>query len=109
MSKRYRDLAEGKPCMIRIPGVCNGRTDTTVGAHANWLFTGKGVGLKAPDYAMAWACFNCHTAIDTKRWKKETFTRDECENYWLRGFFRTIEYLLRHDLLSVLDTCRNDM
>ena len=45
MSK-LRESAKGQPCMVRIPGVCNGNPETTVLAHLN----GGGMGMKNPDF-----------------------------------------------------------
>ena len=39
-----RKLARGRPCMVRIPGVCDG------------------VGLKSPDLLGAWCCAPCHAS-----------------------------------------------
>lgn len=35
-------MAQGEPCLLRIPGVCNGDSDTTVAAHSNQSAHGKG-------------------------------------------------------------------
>jgi hypothetical protein len=58
------DLAEGKECLIRVPGVCQGGTDTTVACHANESALGKAKGLKAHDWAAAWGCWRCHHFVD---------------------------------------------
>lgn len=60
-----RDYARDKPCMVRIPGVCNGDSATTVLAHLR--LTGiSGMGMKAPDLLGAWCCSDCHTYCDAK-------------------------------------------
>ena len=56
-----RKLARGRPCMVRIPGVCDGGGETTVLAHYRLAGT-CGVGMKSPDLLGAWACAPCHAA-----------------------------------------------
>ena len=64
-SQAYRDLARGRPCMVQVPGVCCGNTETTVLAHSNEGASGKGMAMKADDaIGSAWACFTCHTWVD---------------------------------------------
>ncbi len=58
-----RKEARGRPCMIRLPGVCNHNPETTVLCHDN----GAGMGLKADDNdAAAWGCFDCHNEVDRR-------------------------------------------
>lgn len=59
-----RKLAEGEPCDLRAPGVCNFRTDTTVLAHIKRGHCGS---IKPSDLAAIRACFNCHDLIDGRR------------------------------------------
>ncbi|WOB06522.1 nuclease domain-containing protein [Piscinibacter gummiphilus] len=70
---RYRAMAAGKPCLLRVPGVCNGDWSTTVLAHSNSLSDNKGKGMKAHDHAGVWACFGCHFWLD----QDKTPTREE--------------------------------
>lgn len=58
-----RKLAEGQPCFVRLPGICNGRTDTTVLAHIKNGWCGS---LKPPDVVGVFACFECHNEIDRR-------------------------------------------
>ena len=58
-----REAARGRPCQIRIPGVCVDDRATTVLAH--YRLNG-GVGLKPPDICGAWACSWCHDAVDRR-------------------------------------------
>jgi len=58
----FRNLARGKPCDLRIPGVCNRNPETTVLAHVNTEF--KGIALKSPDTMAIRACFDCHSYFD---------------------------------------------
>jgi hypothetical protein len=65
MSK-LRELARGKPCMVRIPGICNGNPETTVLAHVRIIGV-SGMGIKAPDIFGAWSCSACHDYVDNRR------------------------------------------
>ena len=58
---RLRELARGKPCSLRIPGVCNRNPETTVLAHMNTEW--KGVALKSPDICAVRACSDCHEYV----------------------------------------------
>jgi len=63
-SKKLRDSARGENCTLRIPGVCNGDTETSVLCH---LPHGRrGVGTKASDDHAVIACSSCHDAIDMR-------------------------------------------
>jgi hypothetical protein len=58
-----RELARGKPCMIRLPLICNGNSETTVLCHERVIDL-SGAGIKAPDFFAAWGCSDCHDAVD---------------------------------------------
>lgn len=63
-SKKVRDSARGAECCLRLPGICQGGTETTVWAHLNGAAFGKGMGVKAHDIFGFPACHNCHLAYD---------------------------------------------
>lgn len=65
-----RDLARGKPCMVRLP-CCNGNPETTVLAHFRLAGT-CGIGIKPPDPIGAWACSACHDECDRRTRNYET-------------------------------------
>lgn len=54
------DMARGRQCLLRVPGVCQGGTETTVSAHSNWACHGKAGARKADDQYSVWACAACH-------------------------------------------------
>jgi hypothetical protein len=58
-----RDYAKGKPCLIRLPRICNGRNETTVLCHER-VSGFSGAGLKSPDFFAAWGCSACHDVVD---------------------------------------------
>ena len=50
-----RKEAKGRECQVRISGVCNGNSETVVGAH--YRMAGLcGTGCKPSDLFIAWAC-----------------------------------------------------
>ncbi len=63
-NRRLLDMAEGRPCLLHIPGVCNHDPATTVAAHSNLSIHGKGAHRKADDVFTVWACANCHAWLD---------------------------------------------
>lgn len=80
-----RKLARGEPCEIRIPGICNGNSETTVLCHYR-LIGVSGMGMKSPDMLGAHGCSSCHAYVDTHH---DAETRlAHCE-----GVFRTLAKL----------------
>lgn len=70
-----RKDARGKPCMVRIPGICNGNPETTVLAHYR-LAGYCGTGMKPIDALGAWCCSSCHDEADRRtRYFDEEFVR----------------------------------
>ncbi len=64
-----RKLAKGKDCQLRLSGVCNFDSATTILAHVRRGGV-AGVGQKPPDLCGIWACSNCHDAMDGRSgWK----------------------------------------
>lgn len=63
-NKRFRDLARGQDCMLRIPNVCCGDPETTVLAHSNRAEHNKGGMIKAHDFYGVFSCHTCHHALD---------------------------------------------
>ena len=59
-----RREAQGKACLVRLPGLCNHDSQTTVLAHYR-LPGYSGLGVKSPDLLGAWSCSACHAYIDT--------------------------------------------
>jgi hypothetical protein len=85
-SKRLLDAARGQECTIQIPGICNRNPETTVAAHSNSWRHGKGLGIKAHDCYVAWACSSCHAEID----QGSKLSRQQKDDYWQAGFEKTI-------------------
>lgn len=76
MSKLTKE-ARGRDCQVRLPGICNFNTETTVLAHYRLAGTCGG-GMKPDDGQGAWACSGCHDAIDSR-------TKAEYDRETLRG------------------------
>ena len=92
-SKKLRDSARGQECTVRLPGICNFRTDTTVLAH---LPCGqKGMGMKGFDTVAVYACDCCHGVIDGRA-AGEVDWQD-----MLRAVAETHEALIRAKILTV--------
>lgn len=64
-----------------------GKFGHTVPAHANWQQYGKGMGLKAHDWAIAAVCDGCHNLIDGRA---GTLTDSEKHNLWNRAWLLTL-------------------
>lgn len=85
-----RRAAAGKPCLVRIPGACNGDPATVVLAHYS-LAGVSGRGFKSPDYMGAYCCSSCHDAVDGRA--RTQFTKDELRKMHAEGVFRTWRYI----------------
>jgi hypothetical protein len=97
MSK-IRKSAKGEQCQVRIPGVCNFNPETVVLAHLNsGSISGRGMGLKSPDYLATYACSNCHDLYDGR-------TKQSIDEWQLicfyEGVFRTQKILFEKGLLN---------
>lgn len=87
-----RQYARGKPCLTRIPGVCNHNPETTVLAH----LPGAGLAIKSDDIQGAWGCSDCHDVVDFRRneYLKE-FGIVGIRAFHLDGVYRTQQELLK--------------
>lgn len=62
---RLLALAQGMPCLLRVPGTCNRDPYTTVACHSNWReHGGKGAHRKANDQYSVFGCAACHHWLD---------------------------------------------
>lgn len=57
-------MANGMPCLLLVPGICNHRQDTTVSCHSNLSIHGKAGARKADDQYTVWGCAACHEWLD---------------------------------------------
>ena len=91
-----RKAAKDKPCMVRLPNICNHNPATTVLAHVRMPGI-SGMGFKSPDLIAAWACSACHDAIDRR--SHTDLERDYVRLAHLEGMARTINELAQEGLL----------
>lgn len=98
MSKNKQDkftrFAKDKPCQIRIPGVCNGRPETSVLCHLN----GGGMATKTLSIHGAIGCSDCHDAVDF-RVSHIQFLRMEIKLFHLEGVIRTQAMMVEDGVL----------
>lgn len=76
-----------------------GRTNdgTVVAAHSNQSRDGKGMGIKAHDYRVAFICHECHAEID----QGNKFTKAERVAAWEAAHRKTIGWLFEAGHLEV--------
>ncbi|MFU4461635.1 nuclease domain-containing protein [Pseudomonas aeruginosa] len=96
-SKAVRDAARDEECTVRIAGICNYRTDTTVFAHLP--DESKGMGEKADDLSGCFACSACHDALDGRR--KHDLSAEEVEWYMRRALVRTWRRLFEKRVMTI--------
>ncbi|CRL44480.1 hypothetical protein SGGMMB4_01609 [Sodalis glossinidius str. 'morsitans'] len=91
-----RKEAQGRECMVRLPGICGGDTETVVLAH--YRMAGLcGTGMKPQDLFGAWACSRCHDEID----RRTRLTDAEYARLaHLEGVIRTQAVLLKEEKIS---------
>jgi hypothetical protein len=85
-----RKLARGKPCTIRLPGICTHDTETTVLCHVRMVGI-SGMSDKAADLLGAWGCAACHAAVDASGPQDYESRRAAL----LEGMARTIHQLVK--------------
>lgn len=96
--KSLRTLARGQPCMVRIPGTCNGNPETTVLAHIR-RGNVAGIGQKPPDLCGVWACSACHDAIDRRSAKGMSL--DAVDAVILSALVRQLDWYTKNEVVTV--------
>ena len=91
-----RKAAKGRPCMVRLPDICNHNPETTVLAHIRMAGL-SGMGIKADDLLGAWACSSCHDSIDRR--SHTDLDRDYVRLAHLEGMARTIAQLRKEGIV----------
>jgi hypothetical protein len=89
-NKKITQAAKGEDCTVRAALICDS-PDTTVFAHLNFEWSGKGIAQKADDCAGVFACHACHRLIDM---------REIDDRALLRAYYRTIRRLIDKGALS---------
>lgn len=96
-SKAMTDSARDEECTVRIVGICNYRTDTTIWAHLP--DESKGGSTKADDISGCYSCQACHDAMDGRR--KTALTAEDREFYMRRAMVRTWRRLLDKGIVTI--------
>lgn len=86
-NKAILESARDEPCVI-----C-GNKETTVFAHFNESFAGKGIAQKADDCAGLYLCYTHHVMYDN-------CSADLSDYEILRGYYKTIRRLLDKGVLK---------
>ena len=83
---KYTRSARGKPCQVRIPGVCKPapENETTIPAHLN----GGGMALKHSNIHIAYSCDACHEWLD-RGYVQAGVTSEERDLDHLQAVIRT--------------------
>lgn len=93
ISKKIRMSARDEDCSLRMVGICNFNSQTTILAHLPCGM--KGTGMKSPDNMAVYACSNCHDVLDGRA-KGEIDWRDV-----LRALAETQSKLIAKGLLTI--------
>jgi hypothetical protein len=91
--QKLKDAAKNYPCAH-----CNRQDGTVVAAHSNELALGRGFAHKAPDFYVAYLCFDCHSAADGR---SHGLSREEKRAMWHRAYCVTVGYWFRDGLVIV--------
>lgn len=98
-SKKLTNSARGRTCQN-----CGNQNETTVSAHANWSEYGKGRGLKAHDWAIAWLCHDCHMWCDNPCLDLDPsglYYQDQAQNMWQSAHVKTLTILFNEGVIKV--------
>lgn len=100
MSKRKKhpkltQSAKRQDCQVRLEGICNFNTETTMSAHLN----GGGMGTKHSDMMIAYCCSDCHSVLDGRA--RSDFTQDELKLRHLEAVIRTQYMMLDAGLITL--------
>ena len=93
MQNKITKSARNENCTLRIPGVCNFNTDTTVLCHKN----GGGMGFKHHSIHSCYGCSSCHDWLDNRGSVTSTEKRDA---EFLRAMIETQSILIRKGLIK---------
>jgi hypothetical protein len=104
-SDALTESAKGQDCTLRLPGVCNHNSWTTVFAHyPGSQKTGpKGTAAKGHDLHGGYACSACHDFIDMRSWRDLRLTLSPAIvlDAMLRSLDETHYLMVRAGLISV--------
>lgn len=93
---RITEAARGEPCLVRIPGVCTHRPETSIWSHYRGQAGGKGIGIKSIDLCGAICCTACDACYDQGLRRPPEFSKADVDLMWLQGHIRSLVRL--HEL-----------
>lgn len=93
-SKKLRDSARGKPCLVRLPGVCSFDPAKTIWSHYRGSAGGKGMSHKAHDLAGAYCCTACDAVYDGQAPRPKGMSKPDVDLAWLQGHIRSLPIAL---------------
>lgn len=97
MSSKITRAANGRQCMIRVPGFCVWQP--TVACH--WRDAAmSGKGEKCPDLLSAWGCPACHAIVDSYG-ASIGMDRNEARRLHAEGIMRTQYRLIKDGVIRV--------
>ena len=91
-NQKLLEAVRDAPCML-----CSAKNGTIVAAHSNQLRDGKGRGIKAHDYRIAYLCYHCHTNID----QGNELTKQQRIYVWDEAHRKTIGWLFENGHIDV--------
>src|SRR5690348_12769109 len=97
-SKKLTQAAKGEVCTFNAPG-CDYGSETTIWAHANYDFCGKGAGIKASDPFGCFCCQSCHDLFDGRR-HDPLVNVDSLESYFWRAYVKSHNRLIELGIVS---------
>lgn len=92
MPDKLTKLARGKECFVRLPGICNFDSATTVLAHFRMIGI-SGMSMKPNSLLGAWACSECHRAVDSNK-------DADVQLAFAKGVLRTINWLIQDGVVK---------
>jgi hypothetical protein len=98
-STAIMQAANGMPCSLRLPGICNHDPRTTVYCHLPGI--GKSHASKVSDLHGAFGCSNCHQAIDQHTYSQKNLTDAMVLDAMLRGLGETQSRLIALQVIKV--------
>lgn len=89
--------ARGQRCTLRLSGICCHNPETTVSAHIRDRF--KGMGTKASDHSIVFACAFCHRYLDEQHLRHPLITDIELLEAIIRGLQETWAVLIADEII----------
>jgi aldehyde:ferredoxin oxidoreductase len=90
---KITESARGEDCQIRLPGVCNFNSETTMFCHLG----GAGMALKSDTIHGAYGCYDCHMVCDGHI--KSEYESDILKLWFFEGMVKTQLILLAKGLI----------